>query len=176
MTITFADKQQKVASLVAEAESCVSIVVADYCGLTVADMTKLRNLAKSENVKFQVVRNRLAKLAFQDTQFESLTESFVGSTLLGFSYEAPGAAARLLKKFIGDNQALKVKMISLGDGNLDASKLSFVASMPTRDEALAMIAGLTKAPVRGVAVSLKDVAGRMVRVLDAVAKQKQLAA
>lgn len=154
-----------------EINKSLSIVVADYCGLTVAQMTKLRNSAKSANVSFQVVRNRVAKIAVKDTKFESLVDSFVGSSMLAFSYEAPGAAARLLKSFIKDVPDLKVKAISLGDGNIDASKLDFVAAMPSRDEALGLIAMLTTAPVRDVAVSLKDVHGRMVRAISAFADQ-----
>lgn len=154
-----------------EINKSLSIVVADYCGLTVAQMTKLRNSAKSGNVSFQVVRNRVAKIAVKDTKFESLVDSFVGSSMLAFSYEAPGEAARLLKSFIKEVPELKVKVISLGDGNIDASKLDFVAAMPSRDEALGLIAMLTKAPVRDVAISLKDVHGRMVRAISAFADQ-----
>jgi large subunit ribosomal protein L10 len=171
VTITFADKQKMVEEVNSEINKSLSIVVADYCGLTVAQMTKLRNSAKSGNVSFQVVRNRVAKIAVKDTKFESLVDSFVGSSMLAFSYEAPGEAARLLKSFIKEVPELKVKVISLGDGNIDASKLDFVAAMPSRDEALGLIAMLTKAPVRDVAISLKDVHGRMVRAISAFADQ-----
>jgi large subunit ribosomal protein L10 len=155
------------------AERSVSVVVSEHCGLTVGDMTQLRVSAREQNVHLQVVRNRLAKRAFSGTKFESLAESLVGPSLLAFSFEAPGTAARLLKSYIKKNEALKVKMISLGSGNLGPEKLAFVASMPTRDEALAQIAMLLNAPVRAVAVCVKDVPGRLVRVLAAVAEQKE---
>jgi large subunit ribosomal protein L10 len=175
VTITFADKQRMVEEIHSEASRSLSIVVTDYCGLTVAQLTKLRNSAKSANVSFQVVRNRVAKIAVKDTKFESLADSFVGSSMLAFSYDAPGEAARLLKSFIKEVPDLKIKMISLGDGNLDSSKLDFVASMPSREEALSLIAMLSKAPVRDLAICIKDVHGRMVRAISAFADQGESA-
>ena len=78
--------------------------------------------------------------------------------------------------FIKEVPDLKVKMISLGEGNLDPSKLGFIAAMPTRDEALALIAMLTRAPVRDLACSVKDVPGRLVRVIAAMIEQKEAVA
>ena len=145
----------------------ISIVVVDSCGLPVSVSARLREAARAQNIHLQVVRNRLAKLAVKDTPFESLASSFVGPTLLAYSFEAPGSAARLLKSFIQTEEHIAVKMISLGEGNLLPEQLNFVAAMPTRKEALAMIARIARAPTQSLAVSIKDVHGRLVRTLQA---------
>lgn len=174
MAVTLDDKKRMVASLKEVADRSISVVVSEHSGLKVSEMTLLRQQARANNVHLQVVRNRVAKLAFDETKFASLSESLVGSSLVACSFEAPSEAARLIKSFNKEHKdALQVKMISLGDGNLGPDQLNMVASMPTRDEALSLVAMLLQAPARSIAISVKDVPGRLVRVIAAVAEQKQ---
>lgn len=173
MTISRIDKEKAIKSTVDLIKPSLSIISCHYVGMKAEDMTKLRAQARIAKVVLLVVGNRLAKIAFKGTAFEAISESFTGSTLLAFSFDAPGSAARLLKSYVKKGQALQIKAISLGDDILGADKLSFVASMPTRDEALSLIAMVVQAPVRNLALGIKDVHGRLARVVSAVAEQKK---
>ena len=168
MAIFLDEKRRMVEDISDLAQRAVSIVVADHCGLTVSELTVLRAQAREQNVHLQVVRNRLAKRALEGSRFESLVPSLSGPTLLACSFEAPGVAARILKAFMKQHKKLNVKMISLGDGSLSSDQLNFVASMPTRDEGLAQVAMMLQSPIRSLALSIKDVQGRLVRTLAAL--------
>jgi len=176
VTISRKDKERIIESTKGLIDGSLSVVSCHYVGVKAEDMARLRVMARDNGVVLSVVGNRLAKIAFKGTRFEAVSESFKESTLLAFSYEAPGAAARLLKTFMKEQEALKVKAISLGDGVMGPDKIGFVASMPTRDEALALIARVVNAPVRDLALSIKDIHGQLVRTVSAIAEQKQAAA
>jgi len=176
VTISRKDKEIAIESTKGLIENSLSVVACHYVGLKAEDMASLRALARENGVVLLVVSNRLAKISFQGTKFEAVSESFKESTLLAFSYDAPGAAARLIKSFMKEKTALRVKAISLGEGVLGPDKIGFVASMPTRDEALALIAMVVQAPVRDLALGIKDIHGQLVRTVSAIAKQKQASA
>ncbi len=168
MAIFLDAKKAMVQDMASLAETSVSMLLVDYSGLTVTEMTALRVQAREQGVYLKVIRNRLAQRAFKDSRFESLLPALKGPTLLACSFEAPSVAARVLKAFIKDHPSVNVKMMSLGNGNLGPEKLDFVASMPTREEGLAQIAMMLQAPVRSLALSAKDVPARLVRVLAAL--------
>src|SRR5699024_10701326 len=108
MALRLDDKRAIVAAVNAVASDALSAVVADYRGLTVSQMTVLREQARETGVFVQVVRNTLAKRAIEGTEYECLNEALVGPTILAFSQEDPGAAARLFKNFAKENDALEV--------------------------------------------------------------------
>ena len=99
MAITREQKTKIVSELNEVAQSALSAVTADYCGLSVAQMNSLRAKARAKNVYLRVVRNTLVKRAVEDTDFVCLTQTFSGPILLAFSKDEPGAAARLLRDF-----------------------------------------------------------------------------
>jgi large subunit ribosomal protein L10 len=167
------EKQAIVAEVNQAAGEALSAVVSDYRGLTVSQMTDLRVKARESGVYLRVIRNTLARRAVQGTEYECLTEALVGPTLLAFSNEDPGAAARLLKAYAKDNEALQVRALSIGGQLLGAGDIDRVASLPTREEALALLMATMIAPVGKLARLLNDVPGRLVRVVAAVRDQKQ---
>jgi|TARA_B100000315_G_C14589401_1_gene594884 large subunit ribosomal protein L10 len=166
-------KQAIVAEVSEAAESALSAVLADYRGLNVDEMTALRAKARESGVYLRVVRNTLAKRAMVGTEFECLDEVLVGPTLLAFSQEDPGAAARLMKDYAKENEALEVKALSIGGDLLDASALDRVAKLPTRDQALAMLTAVMAAPITKLTRTLNEVPGKLVRTVAAVRDQKQ---
>jgi large subunit ribosomal protein L10 len=106
-------KREIVAEVNQAAASALSAVLADYRGLTVREMTEMRAKARKSGVYLRVVRNTLAKRAVEGTQYECLNEAFVGPTLLAFSTDEPGSAARLIKDCAKDYDALEVKALSI---------------------------------------------------------------
>jgi large subunit ribosomal protein L10 len=166
-------KQQIVAEVNEVAASALSAVIADYRGLTVAEMTEMRVKARESGVYLRVVRNTLAKRAVEGTEYECLNEAFVGPTLLAFSQEDPGAAARLIKDYAKDYAELEVKALSIGGTLLGADQIDLVAKLPTLDEARSMLMSVMQAPVVKLARSLNEVPGKLVRTIAAVRDQKQ---
>jgi large subunit ribosomal protein L10 len=135
-------------------------------------MTELRKKAREANVYVRVIRNTLARRAVAGTEFECLEETFTGPTLLALSLEDPGAAARVLKDFMKGNDALEVKALAIGGERLGPERLDAVASLPTRDQALAMLMGTMLAPVTKLAQTFNAVPSKLVRTIDAVRIQK----
>lgn len=166
-------KQKCVADLQAIVPKAYSVVVFDYRGLSVADLNELRALARQLGVHVQVGRNTLLKLAVAGTQFECLSEVLAGPSMIACSLEEPSAAAKLLESFMKDKQEVAVKGLSLGDTLLAPDALGMLAKLPTREEALAMLARCLLAPVTALAMANKDVAARFVRVMSQVAATKQ---
>ncbi|MEC8330818.1 MAG: 50S ribosomal protein L10, partial [Pseudomonadota bacterium] len=114
MAIRLEDKQQIVSEVNQAASSALSAVLADYRGVSVEDMTALRKNARENKVYLRVVRNTLLKRAVADTEFECIKEVLVGPTILAFSQEDPGAAARVLKDFSKENDDFEIKALSVG--------------------------------------------------------------
>jgi len=166
-------KRRIVAEVNEVASSALSAVVADYRGLTVEEMTDMRAKARASGVYLRVVRNTLAKRAMAGTEYECLDETFVGPTLVAFSQEDPGSAARLLKDYAKDHKALQVKALAIGGEMLSADQIDRVAKLPTLDEARALLMAVLQAPVVKLARTLNEVPGKLVRTLAAVRDQKQ---
>ncbi len=173
MALKLDDKKAIVAEVNEAAGSALAAVLADYRGLNVSEMTELRVKARDSNVYLRVIRNTLARRAMAGTEFECLTEAFTGPSLLALSVEDPGAAARLMKDFAKSHDKLQVRALAIGGELLDPSRIDAVASLPTRDEALAMLMGTMLAPITKLAQTLNAVPSKLVRTLDAVRVQKE---
>ncbi len=175
MALSLAEKKQVVEEVSQGASNALSALVADYRGLTVSEMTELRAKARQAGVYIRVARNTLAKRALKGTEFECLEDALVGPLCLAFSYGAPSDAARLIKDYIKENEKLEVKAIALGGQLLDASQLESVASLPTKDEAIAKLLFVMKAPVEKFIRTLAEPHAKLVRTIAAVKDQKQSA-
>ena len=175
MALGLEDKKAIIAEVSETASNALSLVIADARGVTVTDMTELRAKARENKVVLRVVKNTLAKRAFKETEFECVEEALVGPSIFGFSMEDPGAAARLFKDFSKENDAFDVKALSVSGQMLDNSQIDVLASLPTRDQALSMLCNVMLAPITKLTRTFNDVPGRVVRVVDQVAKQKDAA-
>jgi len=176
VALTFEDKKQIVSEVAEVAAEAHSAVVAEYRGLTVGEMTELRAKAREGGVYLRVVKNNLAKIAVKDTDFECMQDSFVGPLVLAFSQEDPGSAARVLKDFAKEHDKLVPTAVSVGGQLLAASEIERLASMPTRDQALGMLAGTLRAPLDKFARTINEVPGKFVRTVAAIRDQKEAAA
>jgi len=168
-------KKNIVAEVAEVAKQAISVVAAEYAGLTVAQMTNLRQSARSSGVHIQVVRNTLARRALEGTRFACMDEALVEPLVLAFSKEDPGAAARLLRDFSKKCEKLTVKALSIDGMLLPASALNQLANLPTRDEAIAQLMGLMKAPITKLVRTLVEPHSKLVRTIAAVRDQKQAA-
>jgi large subunit ribosomal protein L10 len=159
VTLTLADKKAVVEEVAQVASKAVSAVVADYRGLTVEQMTQLRVEARKARVYLRVVRNTLTRRAFEKTEFSCLNDKLVGPLIVALSMDAPGDAARLLKGFTKTFDKLAVKAMSIGGKVYGAEQLEMVAALPTRDEAIAKLMAVMKAPIEKLVrtlVAIKD--------------------
>ena len=176
MALNLEDKKALVAEVNAEASKALSVVAAEYRGLSVTQMTELRSKARAAGVYMRVVKNTLARKAVAGTAFECLGPVLKGPLVLAFSKDDPGAAARVVKAFSKDNDKLVTTAVSLGGQLLNASALEKVASLPTREQALSQLMGVMKAPIQKLAATLAAAPSKLVRTLAAVRDQKQAAA
>jgi large subunit ribosomal protein L10 len=170
------DKKAIVAEVNETAAQAMSLVIADARGVDVTNMTALRAKARAENVQLRVVRNTLAKRAFADTDYACVDDVLVGPSLFAFSMEDPGAAARLFKDFAKENEEFEVKALSVGGQLLASEQIDVLAKLPTLEQALGMLAGVTLAPVTKLARTLNEIPTKTARVVSAVRDAKQEAA
>lgn len=172
MALSIESKQAIVDQTHEVAQSAVSAVVADFRGMSVTQMTEMRKQAREQGVHLQVIRNTLAKRAFEDTPFACLESALSGPTMLGFSEGDPGAGARLFRDYIRNDASLEVKALAINGELYGAEDLAKVASLPTKEEALAQLLSVMKAPVAKLVQTLNAVPSKLVRTLVAIKDQK----
>jgi large subunit ribosomal protein L10 len=175
VSLTFEQKKAVVAEVAEVAAGAYSLVAAEYSGLTVGQLTDLRQEGRSAGVYLRVVKNTLARRAFDGTEFACVSDQLVGPLILAFSQADPGAAARVIKDYSKKNDKLVVKLLSIGGQVLPASELARLASLPTREQALSMLLGVMKAPIQKFVRTLAEPHAKMVRTVAAIRDQKQAA-
>lgn len=176
MALNLEDKKAIVADVNETASNAVSLVIADARGVNVVDLTELRKQARENNVDLRIVKNSLAKRAFQGTDFECIEGALAGPSLFGFSMDDPGAAARLFKDFAKTNEKFEVKALSISGQLLEKEQLDVLASLPTLEQALGQLVSVMIAPVTKLVRTLNEVPTKVTRVVAAVRDQKQDAA
>ena len=172
MALKLEDKKLFVKEVSAVASDSLSVVAAEYRGLTVGEMTELRRDARNSGVYLRVVKNTLARRAIEGTDFECMTDTLKGPLLLAFAKEDPGAAARVIKNFAKEHEALKAVSLSVGGQLLQASDLSKLADLPTMDQARAMLLGVMIAPMTKLARTLAEPPAMLARTLSARGAQE----
>jgi large subunit ribosomal protein L10 len=168
-------KQAIVADVAKFAGKSILVIAAEYRGLTVGQMTALRSKAREAGVHAQVVRNTLARRAFENTDFACMSEVLVGPMILLFAPEDPGVAARLVRDFMKQNEVFKVKALSMDGQLLEAKALQAVADLPTREQAISLLMSVMLAPIVKLVRTLVEPHAQMVRAFAAVSDQKQAA-
>lgn len=167
MAVSLAEKKAIVASVAEVAASAHSAVAAEYRGLTVAQMTELRDKAREAGVYIRVVRNTLARRAVTGTDFECMSEGLVGPLVLAFGQEDPGSTARVIRDFAKSNDKLQVKLVAFGGRLMEPTQLDALASMPTREEALSRLVGVLQAPIAKFVRTVAEPPAKFVRTVAA---------
>ena len=160
MSLNLQEKQAVVAEVSAQVAQAQTIVLAEYRGIEVGDITRLRANARQSGVYLRVLKNTLARRAVQGTPFEGLAEQMVGPLLYGISADAV-AAAKVVHEFARTNDKLVIKAGAYNGKVMDVAGVTALATVPSKEVLLAQLLGLLQSPVSGLA-----------RVLAAVAEQK----
>ena len=172
MALRLEDKKALVKEVNAVAGDSVTAVAAEYRGLSVAEMTELRKNARNAGVYMRVVKNTLARRAVEGTDFECMQESLKGPLLLAFAKDDPGAAARIIKDFAKEHEALQAVSLSAGGQLLPGSDLAKLADLPTLDQARAMLLGVMTAPMGQLVRTLAEPSSMLARTLGARGQQE----
>jgi large subunit ribosomal protein L10 len=173
MPLNLEDKKVLVAEVTEVAKTALSVVAAEYRGLTVTQMTDLRAKARAQGVYMRVVKNTLARKAFAGTAFEPVGPKLKGPLVLAFSKGDPGAAARVVKAFAKDHEKLIATLVSIGGEVLPGKDLEKVASLPTRAQALSQLLGVLKAPIQKFVSTLAAPNQKLVRTIAALSEKKK---
>ena len=163
MALGLEDKKAIVAEVSEAAKGALSAVAADSRGVTVAKMTALRQSAREAGVYMRVVRNTLLTRAVEGSDFDCMNDVFVGPTLIAFSNEHPGAAARLFKEFAKGNDKFSIKGGAFQGEFIPAAQIDRLATLPTYEEAIAKLMATMK----------EASAGKLVRTLAALRDKKE---
>ena len=143
----------------------------DYRGLTVEQITNIRNKLREQNAEFHVVKNNYAKIAFTNMDHAEVNDLLVGPTAIAFSKEEAGPVAKAILEFAKD-APLELKG-GLVEGNLfDKEKVVAFSKLPTKKELLQMLMGTMNAPLQNMVYVLNGVTTKLVRTLAAVAEKK----
>ena len=153
MSLNLNDKKAVVAEVSSQVAKAQSVVLAEYRGIEVSDLTKLRAKARESGVYLRVLKNTLVRRAVEGTAFADLSSHMVGPLIYGIA-EDPIAAAKVLNDFAKSNDKLILKAGSYAGETLDAAGVKALASIPSREELLAKLLGVMMAPLTGMAVCL----------------------
>jgi large subunit ribosomal protein L10 len=176
LSLNLAGKKEVVAEVSAKIANAQAVVIAEYRGLPVEDITNLRKQARASGVYLRVLKNTLARRAVQGTPFEKLSDQMVGPLAYGISVD-PVAAAKVLQAYAKGNDKLVIKGGAMPNQVLSAKEVVSLASMPSREQLLATLLGTMNAPITKFVQTLNEVPSKFVRTLAAVrdAKEKQAA-
>lgn len=174
MGLNLEEKKAVVAEVSAQVADAQAIVVAEYRGLEVGNITALRAQARKEGVYLRVLKNTLVRRAVAGTPFEGLQGQLVGPLIYGISKD-PVSAAKVLHEFAKSNDKLVIKGGAMANYVMDANGVKALATMPSREELLSKLLGTMQAPIAQFVRTLNEVPTKFVRGLAAVRDQKQAA-
>lgn len=147
-----------------------SVVVVNYSGLTVAEMTDLRRKMSEVGANLKVTKNRLTRLALKDTEYEGIADLFTGPTAIGYASD-PVASAKVLANYAKDNETLEILGGGMGSIVLDIDGIKALAALPSLDELRGKLVGLLVAPATKIAGVTQAPAGQLARVFGAYGNQ-----
>jgi len=149
-----------------------TILTADYRGLTANQLNEFRKISRHPGIYIKVVKNNMLKMALKDSEFSVLSDKIVGPRILAVSNDSPGEFAKLIKTFIDNNENIELKSLAYKGEELDISEIKKLASLPTYDEAIAMLMSVMQAPLQKLMATMNAVPTKIVRTLDAIKQSK----
>jgi large subunit ribosomal protein L10 len=171
LSLNLTEKKAVVAEVSEQVASAQAIVLAEYRGLTVTEITSLRAEARKAGVYLRVLKNTLVRRAIDGTPFSGLTNDMVGPLMFGISAD-PVAAAKVMNNFAKANDKFVIKAGAMPNEVLDQAGVKALATMPSREELLSKLLGTMQAPVAKFVQTLNEVPTKFVRGLAAVRDQK----
>jgi large subunit ribosomal protein L10 len=166
------DKHNAVAGLKEKFQKARGLILTDYKGMTVAEISELRDTLRDSSIEYRVVKNTLARIATEDTPVEAAKESFTGPVAVAMDYEDPARVAKVVLDFTKKNEKFKVTC-GVIDGELcDPLKLKTISELPPRDVLLGMMAGTIQSPISTLAQLLSATLSGMAYALNALKDKK----
>ncbi|MBX3617577.1 50S ribosomal protein L10 [Nitrosomonas sp.] len=171
MSLNLEEKKAIVAEVSAQVANAKAIIIAEYRGIEVGQMTQLRAKTRESGVYFRVVKNSLVRRAVAETPYAGLAKHMVGPLVYGISAD-PVAAAKVLHEFSRNNEKFVIKIGALGEHVMSIGEIAALASLPSREELLSKLLGTMQAPVAKFVQTLNEVPARFVRGLAMVRDSK----
>jgi large subunit ribosomal protein L10 len=166
-------KKQIVLEIKEKMEKAQGMVFYDYRGLTVEQVSELRNQFREAGVEYTVLKNSMLKRAADMLDLSDLDEHFVGPTAVAFGFEDPVAPAKVLVEYIKKLKKTEIKVGVLDGKVISINEINNLAALPSRDQLLGMLAGTLNAPITGLARSLSGIISNLGYALNAVREQKE---
>lgn len=166
-------KQQIVLELKEKMESSKGIIFYDYRGLSVLEVTELRNRFREAGVEYHVIKNSMLRRAADMLEIAGLDEYLAGPTAVAFGFSDPVAPAKVLVEFVKKVKKTEIKSGLLGKKVIDVKGIEALAELPSRQQLLAQLAGTLNAPITGLARSLSGIICKLGYALNAVKEQKE---
>lgn len=166
-------KQEVVKNIADKMAASDSLVVLDYRGLTVDEVSKLRSLFRDAGVEYKVVKNNILKRAADSLDYKGLDDIFKGPTAVAFGLSDAVSPAKILTKFVKDVKKTEIKGGFLDGKVLTPAEVEALAKLPSKEELIAKMLGSMNAPITNFVGTLAAIPGSFVRVLNAIREQKE---
>lgn len=171
MSLNLEEKKAIVAEVCAQVANAQAIIIAEYRGIEVGQMTQLRAKTRESGIYFRVIKNSLVRRAVADTPYAELARHMVGPLVYGISAD-PVAAAKVLHEFSKSNEKFVIKAGAMGEHVMSRDEITALAALPSREELLSMLLGTMQAPIAKFVQTLNEVPARFVRGLAMVRDNK----
>ncbi len=166
-------KKQVVLDIKDKIERSHGIIFYDYRGLTVEEVTELRNKFREAGVEYHVIKNAMLRRAVDMLDIKGLDETLTGPTAVAFGYSDAVAPAKVLVEFVKKIKKTQIKSGILGNKTIDIAGIQSLAELPSREQLLGTLAGTLQAPISGFARTLSGIICKLGYALNAVKEQKQ---
>lgn len=170
---TLKAKEAEVAEIQEKLQKSQSVMFLDYRGLTVSEVTELRNKMRAAGVEYKVIKNTMMRRAAQEAGVEGLDEILEGPTAVAFGYEDPVAPAKILVNFIENAKKTQLKGGVLAGRAMSQAEIKDLASLPSKEQLLAKLMGSLNAPVTGLVMALSGIPRKLVYALNAIKEKKE---
>jgi large subunit ribosomal protein L10 len=170
--LSLEQKQTVVSEIAGQLAKAQAVIVAEYRGLGVGALTDLRAKARKSGVYLRVLKNTLARRAVKDTPFAKLSDQMVGPLMYGIAQD-PVGCAKVLADFAKVNEKFVIRGGAMPNAMMSANDVKVLASMPSREELIAMLLGTMQAPVTKLARTMNEVPGRFVRTMAALRDHRE---
>ena len=172
MGLSLEQKQTVVSEIAGQLAKAQAVIVAEYRGLGVGALTDLRAKARKSGVYLRVLKNTLARRAVKDTPFAKLSDQMVGPLMYGIAQD-PVGCAKVLADFAKVNEKFVIRGGAMPNSMMSAKDVKVLASMPSREELIAILLGTMQAPVTKLARTMNEVPGRFVRTMAALRDHRE---
>lgn len=169
---TLQAKTDNIEEIKGKIEKAQSIVLVDYRGLNVEQLTDLRSKYRKAGVDYKVYKNSMMRFAFKDSGLEDFNQYLKGPSAIAFGYDDPVNAAKITSEFVKDNEKLEIKAGVVDGKIINVDEVNNLAKLPSREVLVAQVLGGFNSPIQGFANVLQGTIRSLATVLNAIAEEK----